>query len=131
MTSKRRAARFNRVFANRIFGPMLVRMPGFGEVHNRGRKSGKEYHVPVKVFRRGTDYVITLPYGSDSDWVKNVLVAGGCELTTRGKRIRLVTPAVFNDSSEVAIPLVLRKMLSWLKVSEFLALTPAQSAVKR
>jgi hypothetical protein len=81
------------------------------------------------VFRRGTDYVITLPYGSGADWVKNVLAANGCELRTRGKRIKLSSPAVFNDNSEVAIPGVLRRMLSWMKVSEFLALTPATSDV--
>ena len=29
-------------------------------------------------------YLLALTYGPDSDWVKNVLAAGGCELVTRG-----------------------------------------------
>jgi len=55
MSTKRRVARFNRLFANHLFGPLLRRLPGFGTVHHRGRKSGKPYRTPVKVFRRGTD----------------------------------------------------------------------------
>jgi deazaflavin-dependent oxidoreductase (nitroreductase family) len=125
MSSRNRMARFNRMFANRIFGPVLTRFPGFGTVHHRGRKSGREYHTPVKLFRRGKDIVITLPYGSNSDWVRNVLAAGGCDLTTRGRRITLTNPTVFTDDGTVAIPAVLRMVLSRLDVTEFIALTPA------
>jgi hypothetical protein len=31
-------------------------------------------------------FIIALTYSSESEWVKNVLAAGGCELKTRGKR---------------------------------------------
>jgi len=131
MPTKRTVARFNRVVANRVFGPILVRLPGFGQVHHRGRKSGKEYRTPVKVFRRGQDYVITLPYGSDSDWVRNVLSAGGCELTTRGRHVRLTAPTVFTDGRAVAIPAFLRRVLSRIGCTEFLALTPAEGTTGR
>jgi deazaflavin-dependent oxidoreductase (nitroreductase family) len=97
-------------------------------VRHRGRRSGKDYRTPVKVFRRGADYVITLPYGSGADWVRNVLAAGECVLVTRGRRVELTRPVVFTDGDEVAIPRVLRAMLSGLRVGEFLALTPAERA---
>jgi hypothetical protein len=61
MPISRRVARFNRSFANHIVGPVLTRLPGFGMVVHRGRRSGRQYRTPVKVFRRGDDYVITLP----------------------------------------------------------------------
>ena len=127
MTTRRRVARFNRVFANHIFGPMLARLPGFGLVCHRGRKSGREYRTPVKLFRRDGDYVITLPYGRDSDWVKNVLAAGGCELRTGGRRIRVGQPVVFADDGQTPIPKPLRRMLSVIKCTHFLALTPLES----
>ena len=92
MPLSRRVARFNRLVANRFVGPVLTRMPGFGTVNHRGRRSGRPYETPVKVFVRGEDYVIALPYGPGSDWVRNVLAAGGCDLTVRGRRVRLLPP---------------------------------------
>lgn len=131
MPVNRNVARFNRRFANRFIGPILTRLPGFGTVHHRGRKSGREFHTPVKLFRRGTDYVITLPYGPSSDWVKNVLAAGGCELTTRGRRVRLVRPTVFEDDGRVVMPGLTRRLLTRLDATRFLALTPAEQDAPR
>jgi hypothetical protein len=38
--------------------------------------SGRTYSTPINVFRRGDDYYLFLTYGSDLQWVKNVLAAG-------------------------------------------------------
>jgi len=105
----------------------MARVPGFGMVHHRGRKSGREYQTPVKLFRQRDDYVITLPYGSGADWVKNVIAAGGCELAVGGRRIRLVKPTLFTDDGSVYIPKILRMVLSRMKVTEFVALTPDEN----
>ncbi|MCT4356198.1 nitroreductase family deazaflavin-dependent oxidoreductase [Streptomyces sp. Je 1-79] len=133
MPISRRVARFNRLVANYLVGPVLSRMPGFGRIHHRGRKSGRVYTTPVKLFRRGGDIVVTLPYGPGSDWVKNVLAAGGCEITTRGRRIRVVDPTVFTDDGRTAMPALTRRILSRVDATEFLALTPADvpAAAKR
>ena len=92
MSVRRSLAVFNRQVANHFFGPLMTRFSAFGVVHHRGRKSGREYRTPVKVFRRGDDYVISLPYGATCDWARNVLAAGACELEIRGKRVRLFEP---------------------------------------
>lgn len=131
MTLRRRLARFNRVFANRIIGRVMARLPGFGAVHHRGRRSGREYRTPVKVFRRGDSYVVSLPYGSDSDWVKNVLAAGGCDLVTRGRRLQLVNPTVYVDEEQAVVPAFIRVALKRVNATEFLALSPAQSTAPR
>jgi deazaflavin-dependent oxidoreductase (nitroreductase family) len=123
----RRVARFNRLVANHLVGPVLSRMPGFGKVHHRGRKSGREYATPVKLFRRGEDIVITLPYGRGSDWVKNVLAAGGCDITTRGRRIRLTNPTIFSDDGRTRMPAITRRILSRVDATEFLSLTPSNA----
>jgi putative N-acetylmannosamine-6-phosphate epimerase len=44
------------------------------------------YQMPVNVFATEEGYVnFALTYGPDTDWVKNVLTADGCELWTRGR----------------------------------------------
>ncbi len=82
---------------NRISRSFAGWMPGFGLLLYRGRKSGKPYRTPMNVFRHGDEYVLALTYGSDVQWVKNVLAARGCELKTRGHIVRLVEPKVFVD----------------------------------
>jgi hypothetical protein len=72
----RRTAHFNRRVTNRLTRPLARRLPGFGVVVHRGRTSGREFETPVNVFNAPSGYAIALTYGSDSDWVKNVLSAG-------------------------------------------------------
>jgi hypothetical protein len=69
--------------------------------------------------------VFALPYGADSDWVKNVLAAGGCDLRTRGRGVRLVEPRVEENDAPSAIPLVVRWALTRLGTTEFMVLKPA------
>ncbi|MFI0899360.1 nitroreductase family deazaflavin-dependent oxidoreductase [Streptomyces sp. NPDC020983] len=129
MTLGRRWARFNKTVGNRVAGPLFGRMPGFGLVLHRGRKSGREYRTPVKVFRHQGTYVITLPYGSRTDWVRNVRAAGGCDLLVRRRRLHMTDPVVVADDGSVRIRRSLRLALSVLRVSEFLTLVPAADPV--
>ena len=66
----------------RLFNPLSRRvagfLPGFAILTHRGRRSGTAYRTPINVFRRDGAWVVVLTYGSDVDWVKNVLAAGGC-----------------------------------------------------
>jgi deazaflavin-dependent oxidoreductase (nitroreductase family) len=126
MPVSRRVARFNRTVANHFVGPVLKRLPGFGEIHHRGRSSGRRYRTPVKVFRRGDDYVITLPYGPSADWVKNVLAAGECRLRTRGRVIQLAEPRLFEDDGQATVPAFTRFVMSRIKSTRYLALTPVR-----
>ena len=79
---KRWVAAFNVAVTNRITSRFAARLPGFGIVTHAGRKSGKLYRTPVNVFRGPEGFLIALTYGRDSEWVKNVLAAGGCQLET-------------------------------------------------
>jgi deazaflavin-dependent oxidoreductase (nitroreductase family) len=107
---------------NRISRRFAGRLPGFGILLYRGRKSGKPYRTPMNVFRRGDEYVLALTYGSDVQWVKNVLAAGGCELVTRGRTIRLVDPRLFVDPSRRTMPRPVRFFLGLMRVTEFMRL---------
>jgi deazaflavin-dependent oxidoreductase (nitroreductase family) len=116
-------AHFNRRVTNRFTRPLARRLPGFGVVVHRGRKSGHEFKTPVNVFTAPGGYVIALTYGTDSDWVQNVLVAGGCELITRGRRRRLTMPEIVRDDRQRPVPRLLRPFLRFMRVTEFMHLT--------
>jgi hypothetical protein len=82
-------AGFNLVVTNRITGPFATWLPGFGVVTHIGRKSGRRFRTPVNVFHTPEGFVIALTYGPESQWVQNVLAAGGAELETRHHRTTL------------------------------------------
>ena len=113
---------WNKVGLNRITRRIAPQMPGFGVVVHRGRRSGRRYETPVNVFRTADGYVLALTYGPDTDWVKNVLAAGGCDLKTRGRTVRLTSPRLFRDERRHEIRPFERQVLRVLGVSEFLSL---------
>ena len=122
MVIPKQVARFNRVVTNRVSSLVAGWLPGFGIVSHTGRRSGRTYRTPVNVFQRPGGYVIALTYGPDTDWVKNVLAAGACELTVRGRRERLVAPRIVPDESRRDVPFLVRPMLGALAVTDFLYL---------
>jgi deazaflavin-dependent oxidoreductase (nitroreductase family) len=125
MPLPRRLAKFNRVVTNRILGPVLRYVPGFAVVSHVGRRSGRRYRTPVSLFRRGDGYVIALIYGADSQWVRNVLAAGGADIETRGRRLHLVGPETVRDPSRSLVPKPVRVPLGLLNVDEFMVLERA------
>lgn len=118
-----------RPFTTRVVNPItrLVagRLPGFAILHQRGRSSGRPYDTPMNVFRADDAYLFALTYGSHVDWVRNVLAAGGCEVTTRGRRMRLVDPELIVDPDRELVPQPVRSFLGLLRVTEFLRMRAA------
>ena len=84
---------FNLAITNRITSRFAARLPGFGILTHVGRKSGRADRTPVNVFRTPEGFLIALTYGRESQWVRNVLAAGKCELETQGVRYRLSAPS--------------------------------------
>ncbi len=114
--------RLNKAGLNRVTKRIAPWMPGFGVIVHRGRRSGKEYQTPVNVFATEDGYVLALTYGPDTDWVKNVLAAGGCELRTGGRVVRLTTPRLFHDETRRDIRPLERQVLRVIGVADFLSL---------
>jgi deazaflavin-dependent oxidoreductase (nitroreductase family) len=79
----------------------------------------------VNVFRRPGGFVVALTYGPQSDWVHNVLAAGGATLETQGHRIHVRDPRLIHDEARHAVPRVLRVVGKLGRVSDFLDLTKA------
>jgi deazaflavin-dependent oxidoreductase (nitroreductase family) len=123
-----RMATVNRYVTNRVLGWPATRLPGFGVVHHVGRRSGREYRTPVNVFRTPGGYVFALTYSSRAEWVRNVLAADGCDLVTRGRRVRLTSPRLLHDERRSMMPAHVRVVLGLAHVSEFLELTRVPDA---
>lgn len=124
MPAPRWLARANRHGLNRVVKYIAPWLPGFGVVIHRGRRSGREFRTPVNLFRRRDGFVLALTYGSDSDWVKNVVAADGCEVITRRRRYRLADPQLYVDDDRSEMPALppVRYILAAVGVSEFLYL---------
>ena len=128
MPMPRAMARFNRRASNKLIGPMAQLLPGFGVVTHRGRRSGRVFHTPVSVFRKPDRVVFALTYGVDSDWAKNVLAAGACDLRTRGRNMHLVNPRLVHDETRADTRPLERAILRLLRVADFLVLDVATPA---
>src|SRR5256885_1868236 len=119
---KRWLAKFNIAVTNRITGLFAGWLPGFGILTHIGRKSGKIYRTPVNVFRSDNGFVIALTYSSKSEWVKNVLAAGGCQIQTRGKVYELSMPTVVHDATRRRFPIPVRNVLKLVGANEYMEL---------
>jgi deazaflavin-dependent oxidoreductase (nitroreductase family) len=122
LPASRRVARFNRRFLNRLTLRVAGYLPGFAIVSHVGRKSGRVYRTPVNAFRTDGGYVIALTYGSGSDWVKNVLAAGSCELQERGRRVHLSDLRIETDQGKSWAPLPVRFVLNRIDAPEYMRL---------
>jgi deazaflavin-dependent oxidoreductase (nitroreductase family) len=121
----RSIADFNRRFTNKLTRRLAGRLPWFGIVTHVGRRSGRTFRTPVNVFPTDGEYTIALTYGSESDWVTNVLAANSCELETRGRRVHLVNPRIATDRTNRWAPLPVRLILNTIRVTQSMRLSPA------
>lgn len=127
MPAPRWVARANKIGLNKLTRFIAPWAPGWAVVIHRGRKSGRRFRTPLWAFRRPHGYVIALTYGSQSDWVRNVLAAGGCELETRRHHYQLVAPRLYRDDNATDMPAAIRFVLRRvLKAPEFLSLDLAR-----
>jgi deazaflavin-dependent oxidoreductase (nitroreductase family) len=123
MPLPRAVAKFNRVATNRVLGKLAGRVPGFVMLHHVGRKSGKPFRTPVNAFRRGDTVSIVMTYGPGSDWVKNVLAAGGCEIELRGRRLTLRAPRIVEGAARRVVPWAARPVVVLARIRDVLELT--------
>jgi len=99
----RAVRRMNRLITN----PRQMRSAGTpgsfaGVIHHTGRTSGREYETPVGPFPTDDGFVITLPYGTGTDWLKNVLASGSATLVTEGRTYEVDRPEIVRIADVVS-----------------------------
>lgn len=78
--------------------------PIWGVMHHRGRKSGTPYSVPVAIIptKRQDIFLIGLPWGERTNWVQNVLAAGGATVTWKGRDYPAAAPRIVTPKEATA-----------------------------
>lgn len=87
---------FNKVVTN----PLQLRIAGkpgaqMSILYHRGRVSGREYATPIgAVPMAGGGFVVALPYGPGTDWLRNLRAAGSAVLRSDGFDFHVDQPQV-------------------------------------
>ena len=125
MTVADRLARFNRRLPNRVIRTFAGRRlsPVALMVH-QGRRSGRQYRTPVMPLPLPDGFLVSLPYGPERDWVRNVLAAGSCTLERGGRQVELTAPRMLDISDGmILVPAPMRPALRLLRVTRVLRLS--------
>ena len=83
----------------RVMRPLALRSAGkqgssTSVVRHVGRRSGRTYQTPVIAARRDDTFLIALPYGQRTEWLKNVLDKGSAAIVTNGHTYEVDQPEV-------------------------------------
>jgi deazaflavin-dependent oxidoreductase (nitroreductase family) len=83
----------------RAMRPLALRSAGkqgssTSVVRHVGRRSGRTYETPVIAVRHHDSFLIALPYGKGTDWLKNVLNKGSATIVTNGHTYEVDRPEV-------------------------------------
>lgn len=130
------AARITRVVA-RTTVPLSRPLAGhrffplWAVVHHRGRRSGRSYAVPVAIRVADRTLTIPLPWGGQTQWVRNVVAANGCVIRWRGADLAATEPRVIGwaEAADAFHPLQ-RSVLRAGGVATFLRLRPVADVAR-
>jgi hypothetical protein len=75
----------------------------FDVVDRRARRPALRHDLPhaLSVFRTADGVAVLLPYGTDSDWVKNLQAANGGQVKLSGKTFRVTNPRIVPTADAV------------------------------
>ena len=83
----------------RAMRPLALRSAGqegsaTSVVRHVGRRSGRTYETPVIAAAHDDSFLIALPYGQRTDWLKNVLSKGSATIVSNGHTYEVSQPEV-------------------------------------
>ncbi len=122
-----------RTFNKHVLNPAMLLLAGrkhwyAGVIRHTGRRTGKSYATPVVVIPvAGDGFVVPLPYGTEVDWLRNVLAAGKAVVAVDGETSAVIDPEVIDEAA--AAPLLSdrrRREFARFRVGHYLRLRRAQ-----
>jgi deazaflavin-dependent oxidoreductase (nitroreductase family) len=97
-------------------------------IRHVGRTSGNAYETPIGPFATDDGFVIPLPYGTTSDWLKNVQAAGNATIISEGKTYHVSEPALLTgDDGMSSVPHEYQRTLRWFNINDFLRVQTIES----
>lgn len=76
--------------------------PIFSVVEHIGRRSGRRYAAPIAARRIADGFVISLAFGAQVDWHRNLVAAGGGTIRWRGRPYPVGAPARIDPTAALA-----------------------------
>lgn len=105
----------------RVFNPREIKRGKRPVLTHVGRSSGTVYQTPLDAHEVDEGYIFIVMYGSDSDWVKNILAAGATTLTVDGDEVQLTAPRLISkDEAWQVLSADTKAPPEFLKVTEHL-----------
>ena len=97
-----------RKFNKHVLNPMMLHLAGrkhwyAGVIRHTGRRTGRIHLTPVVAVRVADHIVTPLPYGTDTDWLRNALEAGEATITTGGERFDVINPRVIEATDAATL----------------------------
>jgi deazaflavin-dependent oxidoreductase (nitroreductase family) len=94
--------------------------PLWAILHHTGRTSGTAYSIPVVALRTPEGFMIPLPFGSATQWARNLFAAGGGALRFAGRDYRIAEPVIVDhDAAAAHLPLPLRFLTARLGLRQY------------
>lgn len=103
-------------------------LPLWGIVHYQGRKSGRDLSTPVQIRATDDSFVIALPWGDGTQWVRNVMAAGRCTVSWAGSDHEADSPQVLSLEEATAFTHWQRAILGVMRIDQFLRLRRVSAA---
>jgi deazaflavin-dependent oxidoreductase (nitroreductase family) len=114
--------------SKRFMNPSQMRSAGTpgayaGIIRHRGRVSGTAYETPVGIVADGDAFLVALPYGSRTQWLRNVLAAGSASIVHEGRTHRADMPTLVPMASIAdRFSKTDQGLFRWLRVEDCLRL---------
>ncbi|MGW7534932.1 nitroreductase/quinone reductase family protein [Amycolatopsis sp. NPDC054798] len=118
-----------RTFNKHILNPAMLLIAGrrfwyAAVLRHTGRRTGTAYATPVVADRVETGFIIPLPYGTRTDWIRNVQAAGHAALEVRGETYQVAAPEILDAAAALPqVPPAHARVWRRLRIEHYLKLT--------
>ena len=92
----------------KILNPLVRKAAGrkhigwVAQIHHTGRKTGRAYTTPAGARQVGDSIVVPLTFGTGSDWVRNIVAAGGCTIRWKARDYTTSQPVIVPTNETMA-----------------------------
>ncbi|OAN39884.1 nitroreductase family deazaflavin-dependent oxidoreductase [Mycolicibacterium iranicum] len=91
---------FNKHFLN----PAMLRLAGrkhwyAAAIHHTGRTSGRKRVTPVVAERVTDGFIVPLPYGTEVDWLRNVIAENHATIDVGGSSFHVANPRIISTEA--------------------------------
>ena len=109
-----------------LLNPLMLRLAGrrywyASVIEHTGRRSGRSYRTPIVADSVDDGFVVPLPYGTDVDWVRNILTAKRAMVIHKGRTYQVRAPEIIAATQALPLlPPARRRTFEQVSIEHFL-----------